>query len=363
MKYALIGCGRVAPNHIKAAQENGFEIVAVCDIDETHMESLLAGSGLSDDVRAAVRRYTDYEKLFDAERPTLVSIALPSGLHAACAVAAIRRGINVIIEKPIAMSLADADEIVRLAAETGVKVSACHQNRFNKSVQAMRAALEAGRFGRLSNAAVTVRWSRDAEYYAHDDWRGKWASDGGTLMNQCIHGIDLLRWMCGDDLLRVYGVTKRRLHPYIEAEDVGAAVLEFRNGVIATVEGTVNVCDDDMEEHLTLLGEAGAVKLGGVCANEVAFWHFRDDPDDSKAGLGEQAVNVYGNGHTALFADAADAIKNDRQPYVDAAAGRRALETVLAIYLSSKTGAPVTLPLQNIAGADFKGLFDGEETV
>lgn len=363
MKYALIGCGRVAPSHVRAAVENGFEIAAVCDIDVTHMEALLAGSGLPKKAVAAVRRYTDYEALFDAERPALVSIALPSGLHAACALAAIKRGINVIVEKPIAMSLADADEIVRLAEEKGVKVSACHQNRFNKSVQAMRAALEAGRFGKLSNAAVTVRWSRGADYYAHDNWRGKWASDGGTLMNQCIHGIDLLRWMCGDELVRVFGITKRQFHPYIEAEDAGVAVLEFKNGVIATVEGTVNVNGDDMEEHLTLLGENGSVKLGGVCANEVAYWRFSDDPADSRTGLGEQTVSVYGNGHTALFADMETAIETGRQPYVDAAAGRRALETVLAIYLSSKTGAPVELPLRDIAGTDFAGLFDGEGTV
>ena len=363
MKYALIGCGRVAPNHIKAALENGFEIAAVCDIDNDHINTLFAAAGLPEDAQKRIRRYSDYEALFSAERPDLASIALPSGLHAACALAAIRRGINVIVEKPIAMSLADADEIVRLAAETGVKVSACHQNRFNKSVQAMRAALEAGRFGKLSNAAVTVRWSRGADYYAHDTWRGKWASDGGTLMNQCIHGIDLLRWMCGDELVRVFGITKRQFHPYIEAEDVGTAVLEFANGVIATVEGTVNVNDTDMEEHLTLLGETGAVKLGGVCANEVAYWHFSDDPADSKAGLGEQTVSVYGNGHTALFADMAQAIITGRQPYVDAAAGRRAVETVLAIYLSSKTGRPVSLPLHDIAGTDFTGLFGGEENV
>ena len=361
MKYALIGCGRVAPNHMKAALDNAFEIAAVCDVDAGRMETLLESAELSEAVRASVRRYTDYTALFDAEHPTLVSIALPSGLHAACAMAAIRRGINVIIEKPIAMSLADADEIIRLATETGVKVSACHQNRFNQSVQVMRAALDAGRFGRLSNAAVAVRWSRGADYYAHDNWRGKWESDGGALMNQCIHGIDLLRWMCGDELTRVYGITKRQFHPYIEAEDVGVAVLEFQNGVIATVEGTVNVIGDDMEEHLTLLGETGAAKLGGICANKVEWWRFSDDQSDSRTGLCEQTMNVYGNGHTALFADMADAIRSNRQPYVDAWAGRRALETVLAIYLSAATGKPVALPLSNISGADFAGFFAGEE--
>ena len=358
MKYALIGCGRVAPNHIKAALENGLTVAAVCDIDGSHIDALFAACGLSAEQTAQIRRYDDYRALFETEKPTLASIALPSGLHAECALAGIRAGVNLIVEKPIAMSLADADEIVREAESRGLVVSACHQNRFNKAVQAMRAALEAGRFGKLSNAAVTVRWSRGPEYYAHDDWRGKWATDGGTLMNQCIHGIDLLRWMCGDEPVRVYGVTKRQFHPYIQAEDVGTAVLEFANGVIATVEGTVNVCGPDMEEHLTLLGEHGAVKLGGVSANTIEHWHFDDDPTDVKDGFHEQTVNVYGNGHTALFSFFSAAIREKRAAYVTAQAGRRALETVLAIYLSAKTGAPVALPLTDVSGADFEGMFD-----
>ncbi len=357
MDYALIGCGRVAPNHIKAAKENGFRIVAVCDVDFSHIDALFEKAGFSEEEKQGIARYADYREMLKKEPLTLVSVALPSGLHAEAAKCVISHGVNVIIEKPIAMSLADADEIIRLGEEMGVAVSACHQNRFNLAVQAMRAAVEAGRFGKLSNAAVTVRWSRGEDYYSHDDWRGKWASDGGTLMNQCIHGIDLLRWMCGDEIESVYGITARQYHPYIEAEDVGTAVLRFKNGVLATVEGTVNVNYGDMEEHLTLLGEAGAVKLGGTCANEVLSWHFSDDPEDRQESVKEKTVNVYGNGHTALFADVADAIRTGRPPYVDARAGRRALETVLAIYLSSKTGAPVTLPLADVSSADFAGLF------
>ena len=358
MRYALIGCGRVAPSHIRAARENGFEIVAVCDIEPAQIDGLFRACGLTPEETAGIRRYTDYTELFESERPTLASIALPSGLHAACALAGIDRCVNLIVEKPIAMSLADADEIVRRSRKAGVVVSACHQNRFNRAVQAMRAALEEGRFGRLSNAAVTVRWSRGADYYAHDNWRGRWASDGGTLMNQCIHGVDLLRWMCGDGLVSVYGQIRRQFHPYNEAEDVGVAVLTFANGAVATVEGTVNVCGGDMEEHLTLLGEHGVVKLGGTSANTIEHWYFDDDPADLRAGMAETTVNVYGNGHTSLFADTAEAIETGREPYVSAEAGRRALETVLAIYLSARTGRPVSLPLREIGGKDFEGMFE-----
>ncbi len=356
MRYALVGCGRVAPSHIKAAVENGFEILSVCDIDNSHIDDMFARSVPCDSEN--IRRYSSYREMFDKEQPELISIALPSGLHAEAAVAAIKRGINVIIEKPMAMSIEDADEIIRLSEEMGVKVSACHQNRFNIAVQEMRGALEKGRFGKLSNAAITVRWGRGEDYYKQADWRGKFASDGGTLMNQCIHGIDLLRWMCGDELIRVYGVTRRQLHPYIEAEDVGTAVFEFANGVVATVEGTVNVSGFDMEEHLTLIGSGGAVKLGGTSANTIDVWKFLDDPLDSKDGFHEKTTSVYGNGHTSLFSDMTDAIKNDRRPYVDAYAGKRALEAVLAIYKSMSTGLPVELPLTSCAGKDFEGLFN-----
>ena len=359
MRYALIGCGRVSPNHINAARENGFETAAVCDINAAHIDDMFSRAGWSEAETAAPERYSDYEEMLDRVRPELVSIALPSSLHAGAALCAIERGINVIIEKPMAMSIADADRIIEASERRGVTVSACHQNRFNKAVQEMRTALEKGRFGKISHAAVTVRWERGREYYAQGDWRGKWASDGGALMNQCIHGMDLLRWMCGDEIARVYGVTKRSLHDYIEAEDLGMALIEFKNGAVATVEGSVNL-PAEMEEHLTLIGEGGAVKLGGTSANNIEYWRFKDRPEETRDGFHEQTLNVYGNGHASLFGDVAAAIKEKRPPYVDAYAGKRALETVLAIYKSSFTGEPVALPLENVSSADFEGFFDNK---
>lgn len=356
MRYALVGCGRVSPNHIKAAVGNGFEIAAVCDIDESHIDDMFARS--VECGKDGIRRYASFTEMYDKECPELVSIALPSSLHAEAAIQAIKRGIHVIIEKPMAMSIADADEIIRLSEEKGVKVAACHQNRFNIAVQEMRAALEAGRFGKLSNGAITVRWSRGKDYYRQADWRGKFESDGGTLMNQCIHGIDLLIWMCGGELQTVYGVTRRQHHPYIEAEDVGTAIFQFANGAVATVEGTVNLPGDSLEQHLTLIGECGVVKLGGMSANAIDTWRFLDNPEDSKDGFHEKTVNVYGNGHTSLFADMKQAIECDRAPYVTAYDGKRALEAVLAIYKSMSTSLPVTLPLTDCAGKDFEGMFD-----
>lgn len=234
MKYALIGCGRIATNHIKAVENNHLKLAAVCDTDPEHMEILLAKHGLERD--SSIVRYTDYQKLIEEVQPDLVGIATESGVHAKIALFCIEHGVHCIIEKPIAMNMEDADEIVRRSREKHVKVSACHQNRFNLAVQETRKALEEGRFGKLSHGSIHVRWNRNKEYYEQADWRGKWATDGGALMNQCIHGIDLLRWMFGDEVEEVYGVTRQQLHDYLEAEDLGLAIIKFKNGAVATVE-------------------------------------------------------------------------------------------------------------------------------
>lgn len=357
MKYALIGCGRIATNHIKAVLNNKLELVAVCDIEESQMENLLAKHDLQND--ASIKRYTDYKKMIEENELTLVSIATESGIHAEIALYCIDHGINVIIEKPMAMNMKDADEIVRRSAEKNVKVSACHQNRFNIAVQEMRKALEAGRFGKLSHGSIHVRWNRNQDYYTQAPWRGTWEKDGGALMNQCIHGIDLLRWTFGDEVEEVYGQTRQQFHHYLEAEDIGMAVVKFKSGAIATIEGTTNVYPQNLEETLYVFGENGTVKIGGKSTNNIDVWNFADenDEDQKNKGLEEATSNVYGNGHTSLFADMMDAIEKDRKPYVDAVAGRNALEMILAIYKSQKTGQPVRLPLEDFASVDMKGEF------
>ncbi len=361
MKYALIGCGRIAVNHLKAAVNNKLEIVAVCDILPEKMEELLEKQGLASD--ANILRYVDYKQML-AEHPEieLVSIATESGIHAEIALHCIENKVNVIIEKPMAMSIEDADKIIEAAEKYNVKVSACHQNRFNVAIQKMRNAVEAGRFGKLSHGSIHVRWNRNKGYYDQASWRGTWAQDGGALMNQCIHGIDLLRWMMGDKIVSVYGKTKQQFHHYLEAEDLGMAVVTFKNGAIGTIEGTTNVYPKNLEETLYLFGENGTVKIGGTSTNNIDVWDFADetDADTQNKGLKEETSNVYGNGHTSLFADVIDAIKNDRHPYVDAVAGRNALELVLAIYKSAAENKPVDLPLKECASTDFTGRFDNE---
>ena len=357
MRYALIGCGRIATNHMKAAVNNQLEISAVCDVVPEHMEVLLAKHELQNDM--SILRYTDYRSMIQEVKPDLVSIATESGIHAEIALFCIDHGVHVIIEKPMAMSISDANEIIRRSEEKHVKVSACHQNRFNIAVQEMRHALETGRFGRLSHGSIHVRWNRNQGYYDQAPWRGTWAQDGGALMNQCIHGIDLLRWTFGGEIEEVYGQTRQQFHDYLEAEDVGMAVVKFKNGAIATIEGTTNVYPKNLEETLYIFGEKGTVKIGGTSTNNIDVWDFADESeaDTKNKGLQEETSNVYGNGHTSLFADMIDAIQNDRKPYVDAYAGRDALELVLAIYKSQKEGHAVKLPLENFASTDMEGEF------
>lgn len=354
MKYTLIGCGRISPNHIAAAKANHLEIIALCDVEEKNIHDKMIKFNLPDTIKS----YTDYREMLEKERPELVAIATESGKHAQIALDCINSGCNLIIEKPIALSLSDADAIINKAREKNVKVSACHQNRFNKSVQKIRDAVEKNRFGKMFYGTAHIRWNRDYEYYARAPWRGTWEQDGGALMNQCIHNIDLLRWMMGDEIEEVVGMTDRLAHPYIEAEDLGIALIRFKNGAYGIVEGTTDIYPKNLEETLYLFGEKGTVKAGGQSVNIIEEWRFSDmldDPEEVKRQFHENPPNVYGFGHTPLYADVIEAVQTNRLPYVDAEAGKRALELVLAIYKSAVSGSIIKLPLAECATADFSG--------
>ena len=355
MKYVLIGCGRISPNHIAAAKSSGLEIAGLCDQNPDMMKDKALAFHLEN-----VHQYTDYHEMLEKEKPELAAVATESGRHAAIALDCIKAGCHLIIEKPIALSLADADAVIHAARERGVRVCASHQNRFNKSVQKIREAVENKRFGRMFYGTAHIRWCRDREYYSRAAWRGTWEQDGGALMNQCIHNIDLLRWMMGDEAEEVIGITDRLNHPYIEAEDLGIALVKFKNGSYGIIEGTTDLYPKNLEETLYLFGEKGTVKAGGQSVNRIEEWRFSDGLDDPQKVMkefGEDPPNVYGYGHTPLYADVIDAIKNNREPYVNGEAGKRALELVLAVYKSAAEGRPVKLPLDRCSTMDFKGRF------
>ena len=355
MKYALIGCGRISKNHLSAAIDNGLRVEALCDINPAAMDFLAASLDLKQ-----VRKYTDYREMLAKEALDLIAITTKSSHHAATALDCINAGVNLIIEKPIALSLADADAIIAASAEKNIKVCSCHQNRFNKAIQKVRSAVESGALGQMMYAAAAIRWSRSREYYEQAAWRGTWAEDGGTLMNQCIHNIDLLRWMMGDEISEVFAYTDQLVHNYIEGEDFGIALVKFAKGGYGTIEGTSTVYPADLEETLCLFGTDGTVKIGGKSLNIIDHWQVKGSDDTAESLLehfSEQPADIYGFGHLPLYKDMIEAIRDDRKPYVDAVDGRNVIELVLAIYKSAAEGKPIKLPISNVATIDFKGRF------
>ena len=354
MKYALIGCGHIAANHIKAVSANKLDFIAACDVIPDNIEKILTESDLQN--KEKIFRYTDYKTMLsDHPELELIAITTSSGNHAKIALDCIDSGKNLIIEKPMAMSIKDANEIIKRSKEKNVIVSVSHQNRFNHNIQKVRQALDEGKFGKLSHGSICVRWNRNKNYYNQAKWRGTWLEDGGCLMNQCIHAIDLLIWRFGSEVESVFGIIKKQIHVYLECEDLGMAILTFKNGVIATIEGTTNVYPKNLEETLCIFGEKGTVKLGGTSINKIEVWNFEDESMNKY--LEETSKHDYINNYVPLYADVVDSIKNHRKPYIDAVAGRNSLEIVLAIYKSSIKGEQVKLPLTDCSTSDFADIF------
>lgn len=345
LRYALIGCGRIAVNHFNSylVNKDKIELVALCDIKIQRIESLLDKCGASK-ILKDIKIYKSYKEMIANENLDLVAIATESGTHAEISIYCLKNKINVIVEKPMALSIEDADEMIKLADEKRVKLCVSFQNRFNKCVKKLKEEIETGRFGRLFHGVVQTRWYRDEEYYKQADWRGTWKGDGGCLMNQCIHNIDLLLWIMGD-VKEVFAYTDNLHHRGIETEDFGMALLKFKNGRYGMIEGTVNVFSPSSEETLSVFGENGTVKIGGECNNEINCWKFINKSDECVDKFNEYPSNIYGFGHVELYRNMIDAITNDRKPLVDGREGKKALEVVLAIYKSSLNHLPVSFPL------------------
>ena len=341
--YALIGCGRIAKKHIEAACSLGEELklCALCDVDRNRAQALRpAGSG--------ARIYTDAQLMILAERPKLVAIATDSGSHAELALAAIEAGCHVMVEKPMALSLGDAARMIEAARQKGVLLSVCHQNRFNPAVEALTRAISSQSFVRISHAAIQIRWHRDQSYYSQAAWRGTWEKDGGALMNQGIHAIDLLCMSLGGRPLEVFAYTANRLHPYLEVEDLGVAVFRFEGGALGVAEGSVNIYPENLEETLAVFGENGTFVAGGTSLNQIEHWAFCKAGD--KAPEAEHPADIYGFGHKRLYEDVISAIKTGTPLRVSGKEGYKALEMVLGIYCSAREHRPVSFPLEQTAG-------------
>lgn len=353
IKYGLIGCGRIAVNHIQAYLNNkdDLELIAVSDIDTKKASDFLKKFNIEDKVGV----YEDYKKMIKKEKLDLVAVATESGKHAKISINCLKQKVNVIVEKPMALSMKDADKMIEVAKKNGVKLCVSHQNRFNKSIQKLKEACESNKFGKILHGTAHIRWNRGKDYYDQANWRGTWEQDGGALMNQCIHDIDLLRWMMGSEIEEVFAYTDNLNHPYIDGEDLGLALIKFRNGSYGLIEGTVNIYPQNLEETLYIFGEKGTAKIGGKSVNKIEVWKF--DGEDEKKVLKkfqENPPNVYGFGHSALYKDMVEAVRKNREPYVSGEQGRMALELVLAIYKSAKTKKLFKLPLKDFGTLDMK---------
>lgn len=338
-KFGLVGCGRIAKRHSELLGNQAVEgarLQAVCDIQPDRADKLAAPFG--------IRAYYSYEEMLKDDELDVISILTPSGMHAEHAIAAAKAGKHVVVEKPMALRLADADAMIAACDKARVKLFVVKQNRLNVPVVKAREALDAGRFGKLVLGSVRVRWRRDQNYYNQDSWRGTWAQDGGVLANQASHHVDLLEYFMGD-VVSVHARATRSLVD-IEAEDTAIATLEFANGALGVVEATNAVRPRDLEGSLSILGEGGSVVIGGFAVNKIATWEFVEPQAGDDQVLEKFSVNppnVYGYGHQAYYEHVVDCLTNDSAALVDGLEGRRSLELITALYESIETGKPVSL--------------------
>lgn len=357
MNVAIIGCGRIAYKHVEALlnNENTAVLYAACDPLFEQAERIAGQYEKAGGSK--VRRYTDYQDLLFDEELDAVAIATESGQHAPIASAFLAAGKHVLVEKPMALSTKDADIMIGLAEKHKVTLCVSHQNRFNPAVKKMRKALEEGRFGRIIAGNARILWNRNKDYYTQAPWRGTYEQDGGCLMNQCIHNIDLLQWMLGGQPELVQAMLGNFMHPYIEAEDYGAVQVRFAGGAIGNIEGTVCIYPKNLEETLTLIGETGTVVIGGVALNKIQVWQFadgKDTLDEVQAECNNEIDSVYGRGHTPLYEDWLEAIKTGGQPLVDGKAGKIAMSIILHAYEAEKQNTRVVFGRKPLQAIDYK---------
>jgi len=342
-KFALVGCGRICKKHIDAIEAlPNAELVAVCDTDIEKAKGVAATAG-------NVPFYKSYDEMLSQEDVDVVSILTPSGLHPSHTVDIVRKfQKHIVCEKPMALKLEDADEMIQACDEVGVRLFVVKQNRYNLPVVKMRQALEDGHFGRLVMGTVRVRWCRPQEYYDQAAWRGTWAQDGGVIANQASHHIDLLEWMLGEPV-SVMALNGTYLVD-IEADDTCAALIRFKNGAIGIVEATTATRPRDLEGSLTLMGETGTVVIGGFAVNKLDTWEFSNETEEERAAVlaefSEMPPNVYGFGHQRYLEHVLDCIDHNKRALVDGLEGRRSLELINAIYESTETGREVAIRFQ-----------------
>lgn len=339
LRFALVGCGRIAKRHSELLgmdQIKSAKLVAACDIDLPKAKNIGQQFGIP--------YFSDMHQMINEVPCDVVVILTESGNHARHTVELAKYGKHIVVEKPMALTLEDADAMIRACDLAGVKLFVVKQNRFNIPVVKLREAMEQKRFGKLVLGTVRVRWCRPQEYYDQAPWRGTWAQDGGVLTNQASHHVDLLEWMVGEvESVFAKGTTALAK---IEAEDTAVVTLKFRNGALGIIEATTATRPKDLEGSISILGEGGTVEIGGFAVNKMKTWSFVDKQAGDDDVMEQYSVNppsVYGFGHQAYYEHVVDCIANNKQHLVDGLQGRKSLELINAIYESMETGKEVFL--------------------
>lgn len=340
LNFALVGCGRIAAKYgeiLRKKHVKNADLVAACDIDQTRAQMFSR--------KFKVPVYADYHDMMQKEtKIDVVCVLTPSGIHAQNTIELTRYKKHIVVEKPMALTIDDADAMIHACDHSGVRLFVVKQNRYNLPVQELRRALNENRFGRLIMGTVRVRWCRTQDYYDQDAWRGTWALDGGVFTNQASHHVDLLEWMLGDPV-SVFAKSSTKL-VNIEVENSGVAVLKFRDDVLGVIEVTTATRPDDLEGSLSILGEYGSVVIGGYAVNEITTWKFahpRPEDETLIEKTRQKPPNVYGFGHIPYLENVVNCIQKDERALVDGLEGRKSLELISAIYESIETGREVFL--------------------
>lgn len=336
--FALVGCGRIAKRHAEllSGEIKGAKLIAVCDVNLERARAFGEKFG--------VTWYSELTEMMNQANPDVVSVLTPSGLHCQNVLQLAPYGKHIVVEKPMALTLDDADEMIAACDRYGCRLFVVKQNRFNVPVVKLRQAIEQKRFGKLVLGTVRVRWCRTQAYYDQDPWRGTWALDGGVLTNQASHHVDLLEWMMGE-VESVFARSTTAL-VNIESEDTAIAILKFKNGALGCIEATTAARPRDLEGSISILGERGTVEIGGFAVNQMKTWSFSEPETGDENVMMEFSVNppnVYGFGHQAYYEHVLDCLHSGKQQLVDGLEGRRSIELISAIYESIETGREVPL--------------------
>ncbi len=340
IKIAVVGCGRISKNHFSSIEKHAkhLELAAICEVDPVVLNEHAK--------KYNIPAYRNLEEMLDQEQLDLVALCTPSGIHPEQTVLSAKHGIHVMTEKPMATRWNDGVRMVKACDEAGVRLFVVKQNRRNTTLQLLKRAVREKRFGKIHMVHLNVFWTRPQSYYDQGNgWRGTWEFDGGAFMNQASHYVDLLDWLIGPvEKVQAMMSTTRD----IEVEDTGVLNIKWRNGVLGSMCVTMLTYPQNLEGSITILGEKGTARIGGVAVNDIQLWQFQEtkDYDAEIKTANYETTSVYGFGHPLYYENVIDVLRGNAEPETDGREGLKSLELLIAAYLSARDGKTVSLPLE-----------------